>query len=58
MAWIFAEMKQTDKALAQLEAGYRERAAWMVRMNRDPRFDKLRSEPRFQDLLRRMNFPP
>jgi len=54
---IFAAMKQTDKALAQLEAGYRERAAWMVWMKRDPRLETLRSDPRFQDLLRRMNFP-
>ncbi len=54
---IFAAMKQTDKALAQLEAGYRERAAWMVWMKRDSRLETLRSDPRFQDLLRRMNFP-
>jgi TolB-like protein/Tfp pilus assembly protein PilF len=54
---IFAALKQTDKAVAQLEAGYRERAAWMVWMKRDPRLETLRSDPRFQDLLRRMNFP-
>jgi len=54
---IFAALKQTDKAFAQLEAGYRERAAWMVWMKRDPRLETLRSDPRFQDLLRRMNFP-
>jgi len=57
IAWIFAAMKQTDKAFAQLEVAYRERAAWMVWMKRDPRLDTLRSDPRFHDLLRRMKFP-
>jgi len=57
ISWVFAAMKQTDQAFAQLEVGYRERAAWMVWMNRDPRLETLRSDPRFQDLLRRMNFP-
>jgi tetratricopeptide (TPR) repeat protein len=57
VAWIFAAMQQTDEALAQLEAGYQERAAWMVWMDKDPRLDNLRSDPRFQGLLRRMNFP-
>jgi TolB-like protein/Flp pilus assembly protein TadD len=57
ISWVFAAMKQSDKAIAQLEAGYRERAAWMVWMNRDLRLETLRSDPRFKDLLRRMNFP-
>ena len=57
VALIFAALKQTDQAIAHLETGYQERAAWMVWMNKDPRLDDLRSNPRFQNLLRRMNFP-
>jgi len=34
-----------------------ERAAWMVVLKIDPRFDTMRSDPNLQDLLRRMNFP-
>ena len=30
----------------------------MVCLKTDPRFDNLRSDPRFQDVMRRMNFPP
>jgi hypothetical protein len=30
----------------------------MPYINADPGFDTLRNTPRFQSLLRRMNFPP
>jgi hypothetical protein len=30
---------------------------WMVLLKTDSRVDDLRCEPRFQELLRRMNFP-
>jgi hypothetical protein len=40
-----------------LETAYRVRAEWMPLLKMDLRFDTLRSEPRFQDLLRRMNYP-
>jgi TolB-like protein/Flp pilus assembly protein TadD len=56
-AMILAEMNDKDEACRRLEAGYRERSAHMIYMNVDPRFDKVRSDPRFQDLLRRMKLP-
>ncbi len=54
---IYAAPNETDKALDCLETAYREHAVWAVFLKLDPRLDGLRSEPRFQDLLRRMNFP-
>jgi TolB-like protein/Tfp pilus assembly protein PilF len=57
IAAIYAELQEKDQALHWLEEGYRERSAWMVYLNTDARYDNLRSEPRFQELLRRMKFP-
>jgi TolB-like protein/DNA-binding winged helix-turn-helix (wHTH) protein/Tfp pilus assembly protein PilF len=51
-------LKQEDKALEWLERAYEDRDVRMVELKSDPRLDPLRSNPRFQDLLRRMNFPP
>jgi TolB-like protein/Flp pilus assembly protein TadD len=56
VAQIYAALGETDEALRWLEIAYRERAAWMIILKVDPRFDGLRSDPRFQDLMRRMNF--
>ena len=58
LARIYAALGMKDEALRWLETGYRERAALMVCLKTDQRFDELRFGPRFQDLLRRMNFPP
>jgi Flp pilus assembly protein TadD len=57
MALIHAGLGEKEEALGWLEQGFEERAAWMVYLNTDPRYDSLRSEPRFQELLRRMKFP-
>jgi TolB-like protein/Tfp pilus assembly protein PilF len=57
MALIHAGLGEKEEALGWLEQGFEERAAWMVYLNTDPRYDSLRSEPRFQKLLGRMKFP-
>ena len=54
---IYAALDQKDEAFRWLEAAYRERAAWMPFLKVDPRMDCLRSDRRFEELLRRMNFP-
>jgi hypothetical protein len=54
---IYAALGRQDGAFHWLETAYRERAAWMVMLNRDPHLVPLRSDPRFDALLRRMKFP-
>jgi TolB-like protein/Tfp pilus assembly protein PilF len=58
IAVFYAQLGQRDEAIAWLEKAYEERSLWMAEFINQPRFDPLRSDPRFQDLLRRMNFPP
>jgi len=47
-----------NQALDWLEKAYEERARALVMLKVEPKVDPLRSDPRFQDLLCRMNFPP
>jgi tetratricopeptide (TPR) repeat protein len=53
---IHAALGQMDEAFQWLETAYEQRANWMVLLKVDPVLDDLRPDPRFQDLLRRMNF--
>ena len=54
---MYAALGENDEALTKLEQAYAERSFLMVTANADPELDSLRSEPRFQELIRRMNFP-
>ena len=60
--WFFAHayigIGQKNQAIAWLERAYEEHDQWMVYVASNPVLDPLHSEPRFQALLRRMNFPP
>jgi hypothetical protein len=55
---IYAGLGDKDKAFEWLERGYEDRSIFLVAFNVDPAFDSLRSDPRFADLLRRMNLQP
>jgi TolB-like protein/Flp pilus assembly protein TadD/predicted Ser/Thr protein kinase len=57
-AKICASLGRTDKAFQWLDKAYQEHEIQLVSLKMDVSFDPLRSDPRFQDLLRRMNFPP
>jgi predicted Zn-dependent protease len=57
VARIYAALGKKDDALHLLETAYREHAAQMICLKTDPGLDGLRSDRRFDDILRRMNFP-
>jgi len=47
-----------EQALTFLERAYEERDPWLFYLKVSPLLDPLRSEPRFQALMHRVNFPP
>ena len=57
-AEAYGDLGDKGKALTWLERAYEDRDQWMVFIASYPGLDPLRSEPRFQALLRRMNFAP
>jgi tetratricopeptide (TPR) repeat protein len=52
---LFTRAGQNDEALDWLERAYQARDQNMPYLGVDPIFDALRDDPRYQDLLRRMN---
>ena len=57
IAFIYAGLGEKDQAFAWLDKGYEQRSFQMQWINLDPRWDSLRSDPRFGDLMGRMGVP-
>lgn len=58
VATIYAALGDKDKAFVELEEGYRQRDWRMsAHLKMDPMIQSLRDDPRYKDLLRRMNLP-
>ncbi len=54
IALAYVGMGNKDEAFAWLQRAYSERSNALTALNVDPIYDPLRSDPRFQDLLRRV----
>jgi len=52
-ACIYAGLADRDQAFFWLERAYQERSDGLTYLNVEPTFDPLRSDPRFEELLRR-----
>ena len=57
IALIYAGLGDKDQAFAWLEKAYDERSFNMTWLKVEPRWDSLRSDPRFADLVRRLGLP-
>jgi serine/threonine protein kinase/tetratricopeptide (TPR) repeat protein len=59
-AWIasdYALLGERDQAFTWLEKAYAEKSVFIFYLKVAPKFDSLRADPRYADLLRRMGLP-
>jgi tetratricopeptide (TPR) repeat protein len=57
LSGICLGLGQQDRAMEYLGRAYTERSHWLLYLHIDPSMDGLRSNPLFQDLLRRVGLP-
>jgi adenylate cyclase len=57
IAYVHEGLGDSEEALDWLDIAIQERDGWLVSLNSYPRFDSLRSEPRFQKILKRLALP-
>jgi len=56
-AGVYAMLGDTSRALDLLEQAVRDHDALVVDFKVDPTLDGLRAEPRFKEMMRKLNFP-
>ena len=56
-AEIHIALGNADEAFKWLEVAFQQRNGWLIHIRENPRYDQLRTDPRYVDLVRRMNFP-
>jgi TolB-like protein/DNA-binding winged helix-turn-helix (wHTH) protein/Tfp pilus assembly protein PilF len=55
---VHAALGEKDQGFSWLQKAYQDRDGSLILLQADPGNDPLRSDPRFQDLTRRMGLPP
>ena len=56
-ALVYLGLGEKEKTLALLDRCLGERTNWMVWLLKDPRWDPMRSDPRFLEIVRKVGFP-
>jgi len=56
-AELYAAMGNTDMAMQYLNEGYREHTEPLLRLQLNPAYDEMRTDPRFQELIHRIGLP-
>lgn len=57
LALVELGLGEREQAMGSLQRGYANRDQWILYLKVDPHLDGLRSELRFQDLIRQLNIP-
>jgi hypothetical protein len=58
LAIIYTGLKDYDKVFSHLDKAYEQRSGAMIFLNASPEWSKLRSDPRFNELIKRMGLNP
>jgi hypothetical protein len=54
IAMVHVGLQENDEAFAWLQRALEQRSLWLGYLNIEPQLDQLRSDQRFQELLRRV----
>jgi hypothetical protein len=54
---IYAGLGDTNQALTELEKAFEENSIWLIWLQVDLQYKTLHNEPRFKDLMKKLNFP-
>ena len=57
LASLYLALGKKEEALTILEQGYEQKDMWMKELKAWPWFDSLQNEPRYKEVIRKMNFP-
>lgn len=57
VAWLYDGLGDNNDSIIWLERAYRERSASVYHLRNETWSGRLRADPRFQQLLKRMKFP-